>query len=124
MLPQEILCRITDFLPSEDYLSIQFVCKRFNAATKKADGSPMETINDLFYPGNHGYAVAMVEADLHVNVQLDKLTCSECSERFGLYIKDIGGFHNKSFNRFDRERKCMRCSRDQYRSGQILMVRN
>jgi len=53
----------------------------------------METINDLFYPGNHGYAVAMIEADL--NVHLNKLTCSECSERFGLYIKDIGRIAQK-----------------------------
>jgi len=52
-LPSEIVSRIVDLLPASAYLTVKFVCKRLNAATKRQDERPTKYLKDIFKGPGH-----------------------------------------------------------------------
>jgi len=108
MLPQELLVYIVDMLDSDDYLRIQFVCSLFSAATRKQDGTLKTNVKTIFDVHAYAATMAKIEAGLRLSVKLDKLTCSRCGRRLGIWDR-LSGFDTKRYKRFDCRRLCMNC---------------
>lgn len=81
MLPQELLVYIVDMLDSDDYLTVQFVCSRLKAATRRQDGTLKAKMNAIFDRRAYAATMAKIEAGLRPSVKLQKWTCSNCAKR-------------------------------------------
>lgn len=111
-LPLEILMTFVDVLPPAEYLIIKFVCRTLNQLTKRQDGSSARKLRDLHkHRYEQGPAMAMIEASLSSQIQLDKLTCSDCGKRMGLFDGEEG-FDDARFDRHNPTRTCIECDCD------------
>lgn len=104
------------------YLTVKFVSKAFNTATKKSDGTELVTHGVLKrhvedrHSGGYVYfstkesafapAMARIEADLSTKLRREKLMCSNC----GYYkTKGCHGFCDEEFQQTNAQRLCGSC---------------
>jgi len=104
---------VVNILPSDEYLTIKFVCKKLNQLTKRQDGSPIRKVQDVFLdPMDYGQIMARIEAGFDPRVNLIGLTCSECGLCLGIWNGEHG-FDDIHYDRLDPERACMECYPDE-----------